>query len=90
MTENKRYYRDFSGDCGTIIKDRTTDEEVFEFGISDSKDLCNLLNEQEERIQELESENTMLKVTIGRNEAYINRLTNNGKWSNTSSGGNDD
>lgn len=29
----------------------------------------------------------MLKTTIGRNEAYINRLTNNGKWSNTSSGG---
>jgi len=51
MTENKRYYRDFNGDYGTIIRDRKTDEEVFEFGLSDSKDLCDLLNEQEETIQ---------------------------------------
>ena len=42
-----------------------------------------LLNEQEERIKELESENKMLKLTIGRNESYIKRLTTKGKWSNT-------
>ena len=52
MTENKRYYRDFGGENGTIIRDRITNEEVFEFGMSDSKDLCVLLNEQEETIQE--------------------------------------
>lgn len=52
MTENKRYYRDFNGDYGTIIRDRKTDEEVFEFGLSDSKDLCDLLNSQEEIITE--------------------------------------
>ena len=42
-----------------------------------------LLNEQDERIKELESENKMLKLTIGRNESYIKRLTTKGKWSNT-------
>lgn len=52
MTENKRYYRDFNGDYGTIIRDRITNEEVFEFGMSDSKDLCDLLNSQEEIITE--------------------------------------
>ena len=50
MTE-KRYYRDFGGENGTIIRDRITNEEVFEFGISDSKDLCNLLNEQNRLIE---------------------------------------
>ena len=54
MTENKRYYRDFEGENGTIIRDRITNEEVFEFGMSDSKDLCDLLNSQEEEIQRLE------------------------------------
>ena len=43
--------------------------------------LGDLLNEQEERIKKLESENKMLKYTIGRNEAYIKRLTMNGEWS---------
>lgn len=51
MTENKRYYRDFEGENGTIIRDRITNEEVFEFGLSDSKDLCDLLNEQDNEIQ---------------------------------------
>lgn len=41
------------------------------------------LNEQDKRIKELESENKMLKLTIGRNESYIKRLTTKGKWSNT-------
>lgn len=40
------------------------------------KDLNKLYHENER----LKSENNMLKVTIGRNEAYINRLQNNGKW----------
>ena len=41
------------------------------------------LNEQNNRIKELESENKMLKTTIGRNEAYINQIKTIGKWSNT-------
>ena len=32
--------------------------------------------------EQLKSENTMLKHTIGRNEAYINRLTHKSEWSN--------
>ena len=30
--------------------------------------------------KKLNSENNMLKVTIGRNEAYIKRLTSKGRW----------
>lgn len=30
----------------------------------------------------LKKENEMLKITIGRNEAYINQLTNKEKWTN--------
>ena len=40
------------------------------------KDLNKLYHENER----LKSENNMLKVTIGRNEAYINQLQNKGKW----------
>lgn len=46
-------------------------------------ELVDLLNEQNVRIKELESENKMLKTTINRNEAYIKRVTTKGKWSNT-------
>lgn len=38
--------------------------------------LNNLLDENEQ----LKSEINMLKITIGRNEGYINRLTHTGKW----------
>ena len=46
-------------------------------------ELVDLLNEQDVRIKELESENKMLKTTISRNEAYINQIKTIGKWSNT-------
>lgn len=45
--------------------------------------LNELYNENEQLKEEnmkLKSENNMLKVTIGRNEAYINRLTHTSKW----------
>lgn len=64
MSENKRYYRDFEGENGTIIRDRITNEEVFEFGMSDSKDLCNLLNSQEEEIQRLKLINNGLEYAL--------------------------
>lgn len=51
--------------------------------ILSDKEVNQLLNEQDKRIKELESENKMLKLTIGRNESYIKRLTTKGKWSNT-------
>lgn len=36
----------------------------------------------QEEIERLKTENQMLRTTIGRNEAYIKRLTNKSKWSN--------
>lgn len=46
MNTSKRYYRDHSGDYGTIIRDRkNNDEDIYEYGIDDSKTLCELLNE---------------------------------------------
>lgn len=51
--------------------------------INHIKPVCDLLNEQEERIKKLESENKMLKTTISRNEVYINQIKTIGKWSNT-------
>lgn len=44
------------------------------------------LNELHEENLKLKSENNMLRVTIGRNEAYIERITHKGKWNNTSNG----
>lgn len=86
MTENKQFK--IVNDCG--------DYHLLDGDEQLCYDLCSLamrkanwnnvvdkLNEQGERISELESENKMLKVTIGRNESYIKRLTMKGKWSNT-------
>lgn len=46
----------------------------------DADVICDLLNELHEENMKLKSENNMLKVTIGRNEAYINRLTHTSVW----------
>lgn len=50
-------------------------------------DFLKQVNEQDKAFKKLKkenmklkSENNMLKVTIGRNEAYINRLTHTSKW----------
>lgn len=61
----KRYYRDFEGENGTIIRDKITNEEVFEFGMSDSKDLCDLLNMKEKEIHRLKKMNEELIEAIG-------------------------
>ena len=42
--------------------------------------LTGLLNSQYEEITKLKSEINMLKTTISRNEAYIERLTHKGEW----------
>lgn len=34
--------------------------------------------------EQLKEENNMLKITIARNEAYIERITHKGEWKNTS------
>lgn len=48
--------------------------------IDDMRYLKNLLNELHEENIKLKSENNMLRNTIGRNEAYIERLTHKGEW----------
>lgn len=75
MTDNtERYMID---DAGTLIdKKNCTCYDYLE-------EILPILNQQENRIKELEQENKMLKITISRNEAYIKRVTTKGKWSNT-------
>lgn len=86
MTENKRYNIKPSNivEDGFYIQD---DEKEHSFLTTDDKNHLimyeKVLNEQNNRIKELESENKMLKITISRNEAYIKRVTTKGKWSNT-------
>lgn len=48
--------------------------------VIDLVDLIDDINKLAEENMKLKSENNMLKVTIGRNEAYINRLTHTSKW----------
>ena len=86
MTENKRYNIKPSKitEDGFCIQD---DEREHSFPTVDDKSHLIMyekaLNEQNNRIKELESENKMLKTTISRNEAYINQIKTIGKWSNT-------
>ena len=86
MTKDKRYNINPSNivEDGFYILD---DEREHSFPTVDDKSHIimyeKVLNEQNNRIKELESENRMLKTTISRNEAYIKRVTTKGKWSNT-------
>ncbi|WP_405286532.1 hypothetical protein [Methanobrevibacter sp.] len=54
--------------------------------LDNAEKICKELNDKEEQIIKLKNENNMLKTTIGRNEAYINRLTHTSEWSNTAGG----
>lgn len=86
MTKNKRYNIKPSKiiENGFCIQD---DEKEHSFPTVDDKSHLIMyekaLNEQNNKIKELKSENKMLKTTIGRNEAYINQIKTIGKWSNT-------
>ena len=44
--------------------------------------VCEDLADANKQIEELKSENNMLKHTIGRNESYIQKVTTKGRWSN--------
>lgn len=44
------------------------------------KKLLEKYDKLKEDYEYLKSENNMLKITIGRNESYINRLTHKGEW----------
>ena len=77
MTENKRFTNDIHRICDNNEEIACADT------MDDAETIVDRLNEQDNRIKELESENKMLKTTISRNEAYIKRVTTKGKWSNT-------
>lgn len=83
MTENKRYTTDNGSNEDVCLVDNVTGKQLEVVDITEIDVLLDLLNEQDVRIKELESENKMLKTTISRNEAYIKRVTTKGKWSNT-------
>ena len=57
----ERFYRDFSGENGTIIRDKVyTDEDVYEYDLDDSKTLCELLNQLDNENKKLREENNIL------------------------------
>lgn len=77
-------YQKHIDECGMYYYICNGEEIIAEaFYGDDAQDIVDLLNEQNKRIKELESENKMLKTTISRNEAYINRIKTISKWSNT-------
>lgn len=79
----KKYMKHID-ECGMYYYICNGEEIIAEaFYGDDAQDIVDLLNEQNKRIKELESENKMLKTTISRNEAYINQIKTIGKWSNT-------
>ena len=82
---NKRYSRFKSEITGLFCIADENHKETF-CGMDNEYNcmrIVNILNQKEERIRELESENKMLKTTISRNESYINQIKTIGKWSNT-------
>ena len=82
MTENKRFtitqdYEEYHRqirDNGHIIMGCFIEPQA--------EVIVDLLNQLNDENEQLKSENNMLKVTIGRNEAYIDRLKNKGEWDN--------
>lgn len=78
MTE-KRFLMDEDGNITDTVEDRC-------LYVEDRHTECdyfyNLLNNLHEENEQLKSEITMLKTTIGRNEAYIKRLTHKSEWHN--------
>ena len=79
MTE-KRFKLEVEDDMYyTIFDNQSIDEEDKLYGLDDEQ-VCDLLNELAEENEQLKSEINMLKITIGRNEGYINRLTSKGEW----------
>ena len=52
--------------------------------IGNTYHIAGLLNALHEENRKLKSENNMLRITIGRNEAFIDRLTHQSKLSNCS------
>lgn len=66
----------------TIInREEPRGQSVAEKGIPcTARHCCTRLNRLTEENEQLKSEINMLKITIGRNEGYIDRLTHKGEW----------
>lgn len=65
-------------EIGEYIDENHTDKPLR------NDEVAELLNELHKENEQLKSENNILKITIARNEAYIERITHKGEWSNTS------
>lgn len=71
MTE-KRFYRDFSGEYGTSIRDKSNDDKpIFIFSVHDSEDLCDIFNELAEENEQLKNK---IDVLEDDNETYHKSL----------------
>ena len=85
MTEKRFYVAESNLSDGYCVFDR---EKKYAFHPRPRKADClndaYTLNELHEENIRLKSENNMLRNTIGRNEAYIGRLTHKGQWKTTS------
>ena len=75
---------DYDGDMEVIeeLAQENYDEYLIDYCMG-GHEIFNRLNEQEEKIQELESEIKFLKIVIMKNEQYIDSLTHKTKWNNT-------
>lgn len=80
MTENKRFSMDNPNDWDFSITDNVTGKVYNCASNILMKDLCVVVNTIVEENEQLKSENNMLKHTIGRNEAYIKKLTETSEW----------
>ena len=89
MTENKRYEFDVMNGGGYVVgySERMNDDISLIFTRlcevptkTQAEKVCNELKGLQKEIEQLKSEINMLKVTIGRNEAHIKRLTEKINW----------
>ena len=82
------YFKRFTMDKDEVTVIDFVEGGVFECKYSDeAKSLCNVLNDLDyektnlkKENEELKQEINMLKVTISRNEAYIQRIKYGGEW----------
>ena len=81
MTEKRFVYYEHKG-ADYILDTPNTELDFIEMlgDTLEPKEIVDLLNELNDENEQLKSENNMLKVTIGRNEAYIKRFTETSEW----------
>lgn len=82
MIEQKRFTITICDNYRRILKDRDSSLVITLRGMCSEAEvkLCDTLNSLHKEIEELKKENAMLKTTIARNEAYIERMKHKGEW----------